>query len=423
MKKNIIIGIIGVGYVGLPLAIEFAKKYRVICYDKDQDRIKDLKSNIDDTLEVSSIDLKKSKNITFTNNEKDLLQVNRYIITVPTPITVKFKPNLTMLINASKLVGKLLKKKDIVIFESTVYPGCTEEVCVPILEKFSGLLFNKDFFCGYSPERINPGDKKHRLPDIKKVISGSTNYATDKIKKLYSEIIKAGVYTSPSIKIAEAAKVIENTQRDLNIALINELSIIFNKLKIDTNEVLKAAKTKWNFIPFKPGLVGGHCIGIDPYYLTYKAENVGYKPKVILAGRVINENMSNLIAKNFVTMLKKKSIKIKNSKVLVMGVTFKENCPDMRNSKVLDIVFNLEKIGCKVDIYDPWINNKEFLLKNKINIKKKLNNFNYDGIIIAVAHEIFKNFTTDKYLKLCKKNSVIYDLKHILPNSISDIRL
>jgi len=422
-KKNIVIGIIGVGYVGLPLAVEFEKKYKVICYDKNQSRIKSLKSNFDNTLEISSKNLKKVKRIKFTNDAKDLIEVNRFIITVPTPINIKNKPDLSKLKDASKIVGKYIKKGDIVIYESTVYPGCTEEICVPILENYSMLKFNKDFFCGYSPERINPGDKNHRLPNIKKVVSGSTNKIRDKIKKLYSKIIKAGIYAAPSIRVAEAAKVIENTQRDLNIALINELSIIFNKLKIDTDEVLKAANTKWNFLPFRPGLVGGHCIGVDPYYLTYKAESEGYKPKVILAGRVINEYMPQYVVKNFIKIMKNKSIKLKNSKILIMGTTFKENCPDMRNSKVPEIINRLKNLGCKIHVYDPWVNKEEFLNINKINLINKFFNLKYDAIIIAVAHKKFKDLNVEKYLKLCKKKHVIYDLKHILPKKFVDMRL
>jgi UDP-N-acetyl-D-galactosamine dehydrogenase len=414
MKEKIKIGIIGVGYVGLPLAVEFQKKYNVVCYDNNKKRIKNLNSNIDNTLEVSKNTLQKTKRLFFTNY---------FIVTVPTPINKQNKPNLQMLIKASKDVGKLLKKGDIVIYESTVYPGCTEEVCVPLLEKYSYLRYNVDFYCGYSPERINPGDKKHRLPKIKKVVSGSNRLILKKIKKLYSKIISAGIHEASSIKIAEAAKVIENTQRDLNIALINELSVIFNKLKIDTDEVLKAAETKWNFMPFKPGLVGGHCIGVDPYYLTYKAESLGYKPKVILSGRGINESVPKYIVKNLRIKMKKKSIKFVGSKILIMGLTFKENCPDMRNSKVPIMIDILKKNGCKVDVFDPWINDNENILGKKYNLQKKLSSKNYDSIIIAVAHNIFKQFKIQKYLKLCKEKHVIYDLKHILPKKYVDLRL
>jgi UDP-N-acetyl-D-galactosamine dehydrogenase len=423
MKEKIKIGIIGVGYVGLPLAVEFQKKYNVVCYDNNKKRIKNLNSNIDNTLEVSKNTLQKTKRLFFTNDINKLKDVNYFIVTVPTPINKQNKPNLQMLIKASKDVGKLLKKGDIVIYESTVYPGCTEEVCVPLLEKYSYLRYNVDFYCGYSPERINPGDKKHRLPKIKKVVSGSNRLILKKIKKLYSKIISAGIHEASSIKIAEAAKVIENTQRDLNIALINELSVIFNKLKIDTDEVLKAAETKWNFMPFKPGLVGGHCIGVDPYYLTYKAESLGYKPKVILSGRGINESVPKYIVKNLRIKMKKKSIKFVGSKILIMGLTFKENCPDMRNSKVPIMIDILKKNGCKVDVFDPWINDNENILGKKYNLQKKLSSKNYDSIIIAVAHNIFKQFKIQKYLKLCKEKHVIYDLKHILPKKYVDLRL
>ena len=421
--RKIKIGIIGVGYVGLPLAVEFQKKYNVVCYDTNKKRIKHLNSNIDNTLEVSKNTLQKTKRLFFTNDINKLKDVNYFIVTVPTPINKQNKPNLQMLIKASKDVGKLLKKGDIVIYESTVYPGCTEEVCVPLLEKYSYLRYNVDFYCGYSPERINPGDKKHRLPKIKKVVSGSNRLILKKIKKLYSKIISAGIHEASSIKIAEAAKVIENTQRDLNIALINELSVIFNKLKIDTNEVLKAAETKWNFMPFKPGLVGGHCIGVDPYYLTYKAESLGYKPKVILSGRGINESVPKYIVKNLRIKMKKKSIKFFGSKILIMGLTFKENCPDMRNSKVPIMIDILKKNGCNVDVFDPWINDNENILGKKYNLQKKLSSKNYDSIIIAVAHNIFKQFKIQKYLKLCKEKHVIYDLKHILPKKYVDLRL
>jgi UDP-N-acetyl-D-glucosamine/UDP-N-acetyl-D-galactosamine dehydrogenase len=423
MKEKIKIGIIGVGYVGLPLAIEFQKKYNVVCYDNNKTRIKNLNSNIDNTLEVSKNTLQKTKRLFFTNDINKLKDVNYFIVTVPTPINKQNKPNLQMLIKASKDVGKLLNKGDIVIYESTVYPGCTEEVCVPLLEKYSYLRYNVDFYCGYSPERINPGDKKHRLPKIKKVVSGSNRLILKKIKKLYSKIISAGIHEASSIKIAEAAKVIENTQRDLNIALINELSVIFNKLKIDTDEVLKAAETKWNFMPFKPGLVGGHCIGVDPYYLTYKAESLGYKPKVILSGRGINESVPKYIVKNLRIKMKKKSIKFVGSKILIMGLTFKENCPDMRNSKVPIMIDILKKNGCNVDVFDPWINDNENILGKKYNLQKKLSSKNYDSIIIAVAHNIFKQFKIQKYLKLCKEKHVIYDLKHILPKKYVDLRL
>ena len=421
--RNIKIGIVGVGYVGLPLAIEFNKKRNVVCFDSSNKRVQQLRSNFDYTMEVSKKTLINAKKISFTTNPKDLAEVNCFIITVPTPINKEKKPDLSMLIDATKTVGRNIKFGDLVIYESTVFPGCTEDICVPILEKYSKLTFNKDFFCGYSPERINPGDKKRRLPFIKKIVSGSTLKVSKLVKKLYSEIIKVGIHEAASIKIAEAAKVIENTQRDLNIALINELSIIFNKLKIDTEEVLKAAESKWNFIPFRPGLVGGHCIGVDPYYLTHKAEKIGYKPKVILSGRGINNGMPKFVVKNLKNLMKKKKINIKNSKILVMGFAFKENCPDIRNSKVSEIIKYLKKTGCKIDVYDPLIESSEAIKEYNISPLKKYPSRKYDALILAVAHRRFKKLSKNNFLKLCKKNSVIYDLKYILPRKYVDLRL
>ena len=358
-KKDLKLAIIGLGYVGLPLALEFEKKRKVIAFDINKKRVEELKSGIDSNLESSKEKLQCARQLKFTNNINDLKIANCYIITVPTPIDKFKEPNLKPLLNSSKMVGNFIKKKDIVIYESTVYPGCVEEVCVPILEKISGLKFNKDFFCGYSPERINPGDKEHTISNIKKITSGSTPKVADLVDDLYNEIITVGTHKAPSLKIAEAAKVIENTQRDLNIALINELSILFGKMNIDTQAVLKAAESKWNFLPFKPGLVGGHCIGVDPYYLTQKAEKIGYYPKVILAGREINDNMGIYVAKNLIKEMKKKKIKIQNAKILIMGLTFKENCADIRNSGVEKVIYELKKLNCRLELYDPWANDEE----------------------------------------------------------------
>lgn len=417
------LAVIGLGYVGLPLAVEFSKIRKVVGYDIDQNRISELITGLDRTLEVTQNELKESKNLFFTNRIKEIAKCNIFIVTVPTPIDKSRRPDLLPLINACKLVSSILKKGDIVIFESTVYPGTTEEVCVPLLETGSGLIFNKDFYCGYSPERINPGDKEHRISNVIKVTSGSTPYIAKKIDELYSEIAKAGTYKAESIKIAEAAKVIENTQRDLNIALMNELSIIFNLLKIDTESVLKAAETKWNFISFRPGLVGGHCIGVDPYYLTAKAEELGYRPEIILAGRRLNDSMAKYIVSNLIKCMSKQRISIVNSKILIMGFTFKENCPDIRNTKVTDVVEELQDYGANIKIYDPWVNlnNKEHQF-SQIFISE-LNDEKYDAIIIAVPHDKFREIGIKKIRKYCKKNGVIYDLKHIFHENESDIRL
>jgi UDP-N-acetyl-D-galactosamine dehydrogenase len=417
------LAVIGLGYVGLPLAVEFSKIRKVVGYDIDQNRISELITGLDRTLEVTQNELKESKNLFFTNRIKEIAKCNIFIVTVPTPIDKSRRPDLLPLINACKLVSSILKKGDIVIFESTVYPGTTEEVCVPLLETGSGLIFNKDFYCGYSPERINPGDKEHRISNVIKVTSGSTPYIAKKIDELYSEIAKAGTYKAESIKIAEAAKVIENTQRDLNIALMNELSIIFNLLKIDTESVLKAAETKWNFISFRPGLVGGHCIGVDPYYLTAKAEELGYHPEIILAGRRLNDSMAKYIVSNLIKCMSKQRISIVNSKILIMGFTFKENCPDIRNTKVTDVVEELQDYGANIKIYDPWVNlnNKEHQF-SQIFISEP-NDEKYDAIIIAVPHDKFREIGIKKIRKYCKKNGVIYDLKHIFHENESDIRL
>ncbi len=421
--ENLKIAIIGLGYVGLPLALEFSKKKTVIGFDIDEDRISELKSGIDKNLEFDKNDLQRTQNLELTNNTDDLKSVNCFIITVPTPIDVSKKPDLKPLFQASKTIGKLLKKSDLIIYESTVYPGCIEEECVPILEKFSNLNFNQDFFCGYSPERVNPGDKKHTISKIKKVTSGSTPEIADLIDNLYKSIITAGTHKAPSIKVAEAAKVIENTQRDLNIALINELSILFNKLNIDTQEVLDAAESKWNFLPFKPGLVGGHCIGVDPYYLTHKANSIGYKAKIILAGRELNDKMGEHVASQLVSSMKKKEIEIKNSRILIMGLTFKENCADIRNSGVKILFNSLKKHNCILDLYDPWANSNDIKTVYDIDPIRTLKENTYDGLLITVAHDKFKSLGENYIRNLCKENSVIYDLKNLFKSNKIDLRL
>ena len=422
-SKNMKISIIGLGYVGLPLAISFAKKFDVIGFDTNKNRINKLKKGIDETLEISKKKLSQTKNLKFTNDINELKIANCYIITVPTPIDKFKKPDLKYLISASKLVGVCLKKNDLVIYESTVYPGATEEICVPILQKFSKLKFNKEFFVGYSPERINPGDKKHTVENIVKVTSGSNQNVANLVDNLYKKIIKAGTHKTRSIKIAEAAKVIENTQRDINISLMNELSLIFSKLKIDTEEVLEAAGTKWNFLPFRPGLVGGHCIGVDPYYLTYKSKQLGYKPKIILSGRKLNDNMSKYLAKKLIFRMKEKKIKIQNSKILFMGLTFKENCTDTRNSKIFDMINYLENNKLKISVFDPWVKKGTSNMLKKINlITKPRNNF-YDCVVLAVGHNLFKQFGIKKIKKFTKKNHIIFDLKYLFPKKHSDLRM
>lgn len=422
-KKNLKLAIIGLGYVGLPLALEFAKKREVIGFDINQKRIKDLKSGIDKNLEFTKKKLKDIKKINFTNDQKDLKSSNCFIVTVPTPVDELKKPDLRPLHNACEILGKTIKEKSLVIFESTVYPGCIEEECVPKLEKFSNLKFNKDFFCGYSPERINPGDKKHTISKIKKITSGSTPKIADLVDSLYKEIISVGTYKAQSIKVAEAAKVIENTQRDLNIALINELSILFSKMNIDTKDVLDAAKTKWNFLPFVPGLVGGHCVGVDPYYLTYKAQKIGYHPKIILAGREINDKMGIHVAAELIKEMKKKKIKINGAKILIMGATFKENCPDIRNSGIKSILKKLRDSDCNIHLYDPWADKEEAKEIFNICLHTKLSKNTYDGIILAVAHRKFKKMGIKFILNLCKKNHVIYDLKYLFSKNQSNLRL
>ena len=427
MKNGFIpkVGIIGLGYVGLPLAVEFCKKYKTYGFDVNSKRIKELQAGTDHTLEVSTEQLVSAKNLKFTCDPSDISDCNVYIVTVPTPIDKHNSPNLIPLHKASETVGKVLSKGDIIIYESTVFPGCTEEECVPILEKFSGLKFNKDFFCGYSPERINPGDKVHSLTKILKVTSGSTPEIADKIDALYGSIITAGTYKASCIKVAEAAKVIENSQRDLNIAFVNELAKIFNRLDIDTLEVLEAAGTKWNFLPFRPGLVGGHCIGVDPYYLTYKAQELGYRPEVILAGRCVNDGMGQYVATEVVKLMIKKNHVINSSRVLVLGMTFKENCPDIRNSRAIDVIRGLEEFGCNVDVYDPWADAGETKaeygidLLPGIDVLKKLKN-NYDAVVLAVAHDRFDELDFNKF---SKDRLVIYDIKNYLPRNIIDARL
>ena len=421
--KNKKIAIIGLGYVGLPLAVEFGKKRKVIGFDINKDRIVELKKNNDSTLEITQQEFKDSIHLSFTTNLNDLKNCNIFIVTVPTPIDKHKRPDLTALEKSSETVGAVLKKGDIVIYESTVYPGATEEVCVPILEKQSGLIFNKDFYCGYSPERINPGDKKHRIVNIKKVTAGSTPEIATEVDELYKEIIVAGTHKANSIKVAEAAKVIENTQRDLNIALINELALIFKKLDIETEEVLEAAGTKWNFLPFRPGLVGGHCIGVDPYYLTHKANEVGYYPEMILAGRRLNDKMGSYVADQVSKLMTKKHIHIADANILIMGLTFKENCPDLRNSRVVDLVEEFKSFNCNVDVYDPWIDKKQADHECNIQAIDKPIKAKYDAIIIAVAHDEFKLLTEKQIRSYGKSNHILYDIKYLLKASETDGRL
>jgi len=420
------IAIIGLGYVGLPLAVEFGKQYQTIGFDINHQRIEDLKQGQDSTLETTVEELKQAVKLNFTTNSEEIKNCNIYIVTVPTPIDKYKRPDLTPLEKSSKTVGKLLSQNDIVIYESTVYPGATEEVCVPILEEQSNLKFNQDFYCGYSPERINPGDKEHRLPTIKKVTSGSTSEITDKVDQLYQTIITAGTYKASSIKVAEAAKVIENTQRDVNIALINELSLIFNKLNIDTEEVLKAAGSKWNFLPFRPGLVGGHCIGVDPYYLTHKAIEVGYNPEMILAGRRLNDNMGSYVADQVTKLMTQKRIHVVDAKILIMGLTFKEDCPDIRNTRVIDLINQFTTYNCQVDIYDPWVDKQE--VEKEYNItpitnQQSLPSNYYDAIILAVSHNQFKTMKESDFRKLGKQNHILYDIKYLLKPDQTDGRL
>lgn len=421
--QSIKLAVIGLGYVGLPLAVEFGRKRDTIGFDVNLQRINDLKNSIDLTLEVSMAELKSATLLNYTSNIDDLRKCNCFIVTVPTPIDEYNRPDLTPLIRASETVGRVLKRGGVVVYESTVYPGCTEEECVPILEKFSGLKFNVDFYCGYSPERINPGDKEHRITTIKKVTSGSTPEIADMVDELYNEIITAGTHKTTSIKIAEAAKVIENTQRDLNIALINELAIIFNKMGIDTEAVLNAAGSKWNFLPFRPGLVGGHCIGVDPYYLTHKAQAIGYHPELILAGRRLNDSMGAYVVAQLVKAMTKKRIQVEGAKILVMGLAFKENCPDIRNTRVMDIVKELKDYNCEVEVYDPWVSAKESTYEYGITPIATPKNHGYDAVILAVAHQQFKDMGAEKIRKLTKSFGIIFDLKYVLRVNQSDLRL
>ena len=421
--EDIKLSIVGLGYVGLPLAVEFGRKRSVVGFDINQRRIDELKAGNDLTLETTQEELAAAKHLSYTTNLDDLRACNCYIVTVPTPIDEHKRPDLTPLIKASETVGKVLKKGNIVIYESTVYPGCTEEDCVPVLEQHSGLKFNQDFFCGYSPERINPGDKEHRVTTIKKVTSGSTPEIADLVDALYNEIVTVGTHKADSIKVAEAAKVIENTQRDLNIALINELALIFNKMGIDTEAVLKAAGSKWNFLPFRPGLVGGHCIGVDPYYLTHKAQAIGYHPEIILAGRRLNDSMGAYVVAQLVKAMTKKRLHVDGAKVLVMGLTFKENCPDLRNTRVVDIVAELKEYNCQVDVYDPWVSSEEAEHEYGITPIATPEAGVYDAIVLAVAHQQFSEMGATTIRALGKPASVLYDLKYVLSTQESDLRL
>ncbi|KKM09727.1 hypothetical protein LCGC14_1722490 [marine sediment metagenome] len=415
------IAVIGLGYVGLPLAVEFGKQRKVVGFDINAARIADLRAGKDNTLEVNADELAEAKHLSFTDQLNDLAECSIFIVTVPTPIDEHKRPDLTPLLKASETIGKVLKRGDIVIYESTVYPGATEEDCVPVLEKTSGLTFNEDFFAGYSPERINPADKTHRLPNIVKVTSGSTPEIADKVDALYASIITAGTHKAPSIRVAEAAKVIENTQRDVNIALVNELALIFNKLDIDTQDVLDAAGTKWNFLPFRPGLVGGHCIGVDPYYLTQKAQSVGYHPEVVLAGRRINDGMGCYVVGRAVREMISRDIAVKGARALVMGLTFKENCPDLRNTRVVDIIQELESYGINVDIYDPWVDEAEAKQEYGLEMKDTPDAQSYDTVIVAVAHEAFlEENMVEGY---AKPDAVVFDVKGILPRNAGALRL
>ena len=422
LKKKI--AIIGLGYVGLPLILEFAKKFDVVGYDSNKKRIDELKNGIDNTKEINRKGLNNLKKINFSNNPGTLKEKDIYIITVPTPIDKNKRPNLKFLKLASKTVAKFLKKNDIVIYESTVFPGCTEEICIPILEKYSGLSFNKDFFCGYSPERVNPGDKKRKLSQITKVTSGSNTKTAKLVDDLYKSIIIAGTFRASSIAVAEAAKVIENTQRDLNIALMNELALIFRKMNINTRDVLKAANTKWNFLDFKPGLVGGHCIGVDPYYLTYKAKKKGFEPNVILSGRKINDQMGTNISSIILSEMNQRKIKIKNSQILIMGFTFKENCPDIRNTKVIDLINSLEGYGAKVSIFDPIASKDEAKDFYKVSLKKDLKfKKKFHAVIFAVEHKEIKNLSPKEIKKLITKNGFTFDVKNTFEKNLINANL
>ncbi|MDA3589364.1 Vi polysaccharide biosynthesis UDP-N-acetylglucosamine C-6 dehydrogenase TviB [Acinetobacter sp. AOR01_HL] len=417
------IAIIGLGYVGLPLAVEFGKHKPTIGFDINPQRIRELQSGYDHTLEVTSDELKQVEHLSYTADINDLKNSNFFIVTVPTPIDDFKQPDLTPLIKASQSIAKVLKKGDIVVYESTVYPGATEEVCIPELEKHSGLIFNQDFFVGYSPERINPGDKQRRVTNILKITSGSTPDVADYVDQVYKLIIEAGTHKAPSIKVAEAAKVIENTQRDVNIALINELALIFNKMGIDTEDVLKAAGTKWNFLNFRPGLVGGHCIGIDPYYLTHKAESIGLHPEIILAARRLNDRMGEYVATQLIKEMVKQRIQVVGARILILGLSFKENCPDIRNTKIVDMVKALKEYDLDLDIYDPWVDSAEVEGEYGLAPVTELKQGHYDAIVIAVAHDQFKAMSSQELIALGKEKHVLYDLKYILDKTESDLRL
>ena len=417
------IGVVGLGYVGLPLAVEFGKHFETIGFDVNPQRIAQLRKGRDTTLEVSRAELRAAERLTFTTDLQRLRRCRVFLVTVPTPIDGYKRPDLTPLVRASESVGAVLSKGSVVIYESTVYPGCTEEVCVPILERVSGLKFNRDFFAGYSPERINPGDKEHRLTTIRKVTSGSTPEIADFVDQLYATIVTAGTHKTSSIRVAEAAKVIENTQRDVNIALINELALIFNRLGIDTEEVLNAAGSKWNFLPFRPGLVGGHCIGVDPYYLTHKAQEIGYHPEMILAGRRLNDNMALHVAGQITRLMAARRIHVKGARVLVLGITFKENCPDIRNSKVADVVRELDKQGALVEVFDPWASAAECRHEYGLRLVRELKPGRYDAAVIAVAHRQFRELGAKGVRRLCRRKHVVYDIKHVFPAAAVDARL
>lgn len=421
--ENVKLAVIGLGYVGLPLAVEFGKKRAVIGFDINARRIAELKEGVDHTLEVDAEELGQAQHLRYTCEATDLAAANVFIVTVPTPIDSYKQPDLTPLIRASETLGKVLKRGDVVIYESTVYPGATEEDCVPVLERVSGLRYNEDFFAGYSPERINPGDKQHRLPTIRKVTSGSTPEIAELVDQLYGEIITAGTYKASSIRVAEAAKVIENTQRDVNIALINELALIFNRLGIDTQEVLEAAGTKWNFLPFRPGLVGGHCIGVDPYYLTHKAQSIGYHPEIILAGRRLNDSMGGYVASQLVKAMTKRCIQVQGARVLMLGLSFKENCPDLRNTRVVDIIHELKQYDVEVDVYDPWVDAQEASREYGITPIEQPGHGKYDGIIVAVAHHQFADLGAEGVRQWGREPHVMYDLKYVFPRQDSDLRL
>lgn len=421
--ENVKLAVVGLGYVGLPLAVEFGKKRSVIGFDINARRVAELKEGVDRTLEVESEELAQASGLSYSCEADELAQANVFIVTVPTPIDEFKQPDLTPLVRASETIGKVLKRGDIVIYESTVYPGATEEVCVPVLEQVSGLRFNEDFYAGYSPERINPGDKEHRVSTIKKVTSGSTPEVADLVDALYREIIVVGTFKASSIRVAEAAKVIENTQRDVNIALINELALIFNRLGIDTLDVLEAAGTKWNFLPFRPGLVGGHCIGVDPYYLTHKAQAIGYHPEIILAGRRLNDSMGGYVASQLVKAMTKRRIQVQGSRVLLLGLAFKENCPDLRNTRIVDIVHELKQYDVHVDVYDPWVDPAEAQHEYGITPVEAPKAGEYDGVIVAVAHAQFKELGVEGVRQWGKLEHVLYDLKYVFDREQSDLRL